>query len=118
MQQPHVAYIVYVYLRLQYDNEGPAVHFDGENRGGEKELADHGLPLEELLGWGVSAGLRSGTYLRINYLKLPWAGSRHVGDPDQGEKRSAKEHLDYTARAVVYGVQRIRARCDTSTAGY
>lgn len=31
VQQPHVAYVVYVYLRLEHDNEGPSIHFDGEN---------------------------------------------------------------------------------------
>lgn len=45
MQETHVAYIVDVNLSLEDDNEGFAVHFDGQNGGGEEEFAYHTLAL-------------------------------------------------------------------------
>ncbi len=45
VQELHIRDVVDVDLDLEDDNERLAVELDGENGGGEEELANHGLPL-------------------------------------------------------------------------
>lgn len=45
MQQSHVGDIIDVNFGLENDDQCLAVKFDGENRGREQKLADHGLSL-------------------------------------------------------------------------
>ena len=52
--EAHVGDVVYVYLVLEDDDEGLAVELDGEDGGGEEELADHGLALRARGRAGIS----------------------------------------------------------------
>ena len=45
MEELHVGDVVDVDFNLEDNNECLAVELDGEDRGREEELADHGLPL-------------------------------------------------------------------------
>ena len=45
MKELHVRDVVDVDFDFKNDDERLAVKLDGENRGGEEELADHRLPL-------------------------------------------------------------------------
>ena len=47
MEELHVGDVVDVYLDLEDDDEGLAVELDGEDGGGEEELAYHGLSLDK-----------------------------------------------------------------------
>jgi succinyl-CoA synthetase alpha subunit len=45
MHESHCANVVDVYLDFEDDDECLAIELDGEDGGGEEELADHGLSL-------------------------------------------------------------------------
>jgi len=45
MKQSHIRNVVYVNLRFKDNDESFPVEFDREYRGGEQQLANHGLSL-------------------------------------------------------------------------
>ena len=102
--EAHVGDVVYVYLVLEDDDECLAVELDGEDGGGEEELADHGLALRGR-GRGSAANTRRsvGAYFCVDDLELARAGRGLVGGAHEGDERRAEEHLDDAARAVVCG---------------
>ena len=68
MQELHVRDIIEIYLVLESDDKPLSIEADGQDRGGEGELAYRGMTLH------------------VVYLKAAWGG-------DEGDKGGRKEHF-------------------------